>query len=664
MSSNPNTSAPAPLVINAPTIAEALDDATGLIPAIVAPVGITVELSTGGISRPTDWMSIEIRDVAATPPTWSTLVAPFQINTNPVPAIINRFVAAPVPEFRHGFYELKNTQYRNAAGGIPGPAFDESNPGAFRVDTIAPYAVATSREQPTVPTFNNVAPGEVIDNAFLIREGGVEIGIPANTFGPQPGRYEAGDMINVYFSPVMDPRPEYLVSGPGVPMLPTGATFFLSAAQIVLSGLYYIFYTITDRAGNVSRPSFVDFRTVSLLADPVPLAPVLPLAPDDIGGADDLLDIPDFLAGIELHIEEYLNFATGLDQFEWQWQAQPFGPQSPPLVDFDVIFDNMNDAIRAAYTAALGPQTVSVRYRIERNGLFFPSPDKQVRLDLSVEGPVLPITLPPGSENPGLELARVFGAVTATELNTLRIADADQPVTIRIELWNIPALPHPLNDIYLLWGVTKERVGPFNIGATAPGTDFEFTIPWDVVARHGNGPQPVSYVVTGPGTTNENPSGVTTVNVIDAVTVVLPPAQFLRLDGLGEWSCASLLTRMPGSPPVLYGELFIPGDPRLVAGNTVDVTITITNDFPGLPAGPFMLSITTPPLTPAQVTSGFNVEVTYRPFLAQVPFGPCEVTYSTITSTGATGHGELADVYTGFSNPDSFCDREPFVPTP
>lgn len=664
MSSNPNTSAPAPLVINAPTIAEALDDASGLIPAIVAPVGITVELNTGGISRPTDWMSIEIRDVTATPPTWSTLVAPFQINLTPVPAVFNRFVAAPVPEFQHGYYELKNTQYRNAAGGIPGPAFDESNPGAFRVDTIAAYAVATTREQPTVPTFINVLPGEVIDDAFLIREGGVEIGIPANTFGPQPGRYEAGDMINLYFSPVMDPRPEYLVSGTGVPMLPTGGSFFLPAAQIVLSGLYYIFYTIRDRAGNVSRPSFVDFRTVSLLADPVPLAPVLPLAPDPIGGADDLLDIADYLAGIELHIEEYLNFATGLDQFEWQWQAQPFGPQSGPLVDFDVVFNNMNDAIRAAYTATLGPQTVNVRYRIDRNGIFFISPDTEVRLDLSVEGPVLPITLPPGSVNPGLELPRVFGAGTPVELNILRIDDADQPVTIRIQLWNIPALPHPLNDIYLLWGATKERVGPFNIGTTAPGTDFVFTIPWDVVARHGNGLQPVSYVVTGPGTTNENPSGVTLVDVIDAVTVVLPPAQYLRLDGLGEWSCASLLTRMPGSPPVLYGELFIPGDPRLVAGNTVDVLITISNDFPGLPSGPFTLSITTPPLTPAQVTSGFNVEVTYRPFLAQVPFGPCEVTYSTITTTGATGHGEVADVYTGFSNPDSFCDRVPFVPTP
>lgn len=142
-------------------------------------------------------MSVEIRDITVTPPTWTTFVAPYQINLNPVPPIISRFVPAPVPEFRHGFYELRNTQYRNLVD-LPGSSFDSSNPGAFRVDTIAPYAIETSREQPTVPVFNNVPPGTVINDAFLIAEGGLEIGIPANTYGPQPGRYEAGSVV-VFF---------------------------------------------------------------------------------------------------------------------------------------------------------------------------------------------------------------------------------------------------------------------------------------------------------------------------------------------------------------------------------------------------------------------------------------------------------------------------------
>lgn len=647
-----------PLVLNAPKIAEALDDATGLIPAVVAPVGITVQMSTGTASRPSDWMSIEISDTTATPPTWSTLVPAYQINQTPVPPTISRYVPAPAPEFRHGYYQLRNVQYRNQAG-QPGPSLDTSNPGAYRVDTIAPYALATSREQPFAPSFNNVAPGQVIDNDLLNNLGGLDIGIPDNT-SPGPGRFEPGDHFTVYFSPFMDPRPQYDVSGL-VPMLPSGNSYFITAAKVVFSGLMYLFYTLTDRAGNVSRPSFVDFRTVALLKDPIPLAPVLPLAPDQIGGSDDLLNIRDFKAGIHLHIKEYLNPAVAVDKFEVQWESQPYGPRSLALVGFPVVFTNMNDAIRAAYTATLGPQLVRVRYRIDRLGALFLSPVKQVMVDLSVEGPVPPITLPPGSENPGLNLARVFGAATATELNTLRFIDADLPVTIRILLWNIPALPNPTHDIYLLWGAAQERVGPFNIGTTAPGTDLVFDIDWAVVARHGNGPQPVSYVVTGPNTSNENPSGVTTVNVIDAVKERMAPAQFLRLDANGEWSCQSLLSRGPGTPPLLYAQVFIPKDPRFVLGSIVTVRVTISNEAFGFPPGPFTQNFTSQALTQNDIDNGFTVDIDYPPFLKQSVLGPCEVIYTAILGTGATGHGDLAEVYTVFSNPDTYCDNEQIV---
>lgn len=655
MSSNPNaTNVPGPLAFTAPTIVEALDVASGLIPARLADQGITLELNGGVITRQTDWMSVELRAVTFPPSSWATLLAPFQIGTAVLP--ISRFVPAPPPEFQHGLFEIKNTQYRNA-GTVPGPSFDESDPAPFRVDTIAPYAVATSREEPTVPVFANVPPGTVIDNAFLIANGGVEITIPPNTYGPQSGRFEIGDTINLYFSSTMFPTPGDLVTGPGLPMTATGATFFLDAADILLSGLYYIFYTITDRAGNTSRVSFNAFRTVALLDDPVPLEPFLPLAPAPRGGStDDLLDIADYLRGIDVHIEDYVDNAPGLDQFEVQWAALPFGPQSPPLSTFPVVFTNMNDTIKAAYTATLGPQSVNVSYRIERNGLFYPSPVKTVRLDLSVEGPVLDPTLEPGSVNPALNLAQVFGTGLTPVLNELHFDDANLPVRIDIPLWTIAALPHANNQFFLFWGASKERVGPFPLSTTVPGDTATFEIPWDVVARHGNGPQPVSYVVTGPGTTNENPSGITTVDVIDAVTVELLPAEYLRIDVNGEWSCESLLTRTPGSPPVLYAELFIPGDPRLVVNNTVTVTLTIHNEFLGLPPGPFTETITTAPLTADNVANGFNVEVTYRPFLAQVPFGPAEVTYTTVVDTGATGRGLPAAQYTGFSNPNSFCD--------
>ena len=648
-----------PLVINAPTIVEQLG-ADGLIPAEVARIGINLRLSTGAATRPNDWMGVDIRVLGAIPPTWSTLVAPYQIRTEvtpPIPPIINKFVPAPPPQFRHGFYELRNTQYRDNSG-VPGNVDDSSNPGAFRVDTIAPYAVESSREQPTVPVFVNAPPGTVIDDAFLVDEGGLEIGIPANTYPAQPGQFEAGDLFFVYFSPVMDPRPEYLVSDPlGIPMLPNGGTFFLPRDKILLSGLYYLFYTIRDRAGNTSRPSFNDFRTVSLLDDPDPLEVFVPLAPAPRDGStDDLLNIADYKQGIEVHIEEYPNHAIGQDKFELQWGTQPFGPQTPELVGFDVIFRNMNDTIKAAYTATLGPQPVTLRYRIDRNGTFFPSLDKTVQLDLSVEGPVLPGILEPGDVNPALQLAQVYGTGPAPELNTLRIGDANLPVRIVIPLWTVAVAPHADNRFFLFWGVTKERVGPFTLSTLVPGADAEFTIPWDVVARHGNNMQPVSYVVTGPGTTNENPSGVTMVNVIDAVTVILQPAEFLRLDGNGEWSCESLQSRSPGAPPTLYAELFIPADPRLVVGNSVTATFTLYSEAFGFPPGPFVENFTYPALGQDDVDNGFILEIPYGAFLKQSVFGPCEVTYSTLVNTGVTGNSQLAEVYSAFSHPETYCD--------
>eukprot|EP01034_Spumella_vulgaris_P017987 gene17987-22962_t len=114
MSSTPDvTITSEPLVIDAPTIAEALDSATGLIPASVARAGITVECRTGRISVPTDWLGIQIRTTTDPVPTLRPFLEPFQINLDPVPAIIDRYIPAPSPEFEfpHGFYEIKVVQY-------------------------------------------------------------------------------------------------------------------------------------------------------------------------------------------------------------------------------------------------------------------------------------------------------------------------------------------------------------------------------------------------------------------------------------------------------------------------------------------------------------------------------------------------------------------------
>lgn len=128
--------------ITAPTIVEALDNVTGLIPVRVAAVGITVECRLGAARLGTDWVSIEIRTAGTIPGPWSLLLPPRQISTAmfPVPPpIFNIFVPGGAGGFENGVYELRNLQYRNGPAG-PGAALDESFPAPFRVDTIAPYA--------------------------------------------------------------------------------------------------------------------------------------------------------------------------------------------------------------------------------------------------------------------------------------------------------------------------------------------------------------------------------------------------------------------------------------------------------------------------------------------------------------------------------------------
>ncbi len=661
-----SSAAPAPLSLDKLTIVEALDDTTGLIPAAVAPIGINARLTTGQATRTSDWMTIEIRRRDVLPPTWTTLVGAFQlVDYGPqVPDIINKFIPAIPPQFPHGLYELRNSQFRNR-GGAPGEVVDSSDPAPFRVDTIAPYAVETSREQPAVPVFANAPRDTVINDDFLNREGGVEITIPPNNYPALPGRFELGDNFYVYLGPAMDPRPEYLVSDPeGIPMQDTGGSLFVPKEAILNNGLNYLIYTIKDLAGNISRPSISDFRTVALFEDPDPLALFLPLAPAPRNNSiDDLLDINDYRQGITAEVETYTNHVIGLDKFELQVETQPFGTQTEELTEFPVVFKNFNDAIKAAYTNQLGPQRIVMRYRVDRNGVFFLSPDKAVMLDLSLEGPTLPGTLEPGDVNPALELAQVYGAVS-NRLNTLTIDDADQPVRIVIPLWTIAAVPHPDNRFFLFWGAAKEKLGPFPLSTLTPGADATFNIPWEVVARNGNGNQNISYSVIGPGTTNENPSGVTQVNVEDAVRVVLPAAEFLHLSIDREWTCESLQRRSDGLPPARAAELFIPADPRLVVGNIVTVTVTVTCAAFGFPPGPFTDFFESAALTQKDVEEGFIVDIPYGNFLKQCVFGPCVVTYTTTVNTGGTGHGAEAGVYTEFSSPGSYCDGTEIVRPP
>lgn len=652
MSSNPNVPL-APLAAPAaPTIVGALDDATGLILASNATAPLTVRCKTGDFSDFDDFFVVEMADATQPLLVWVPVTAPIQLSTTPIP-IPDRFeitVPAPPGGFRHGFYRLRSVQYLNISG-VPAATGEHSEPGNFTVDLLSPYSDPSFRDQPDAVGWPATLPvGAVIDNAYLVMHGGVEFVIPDNTFVPVPGRWQAGDFITFYWSPVMFPRPADIVSPPGgIPMLPTGNTFFLPAAMIDLSGDYYAFYTLTDRAGNVSRPSFVETRRVALIDDPERGTPHLPLAPvPDLGETDNLIDIKDYLLNPEVWVRTYNNHAPLLDRLEVNIGGRGYNGLGMPFTTFPQRFSNLQAEFRAAYTQAIGPQPTTVQYRISRNGTFFPSFIHTFMLDLSVGGPVNPGE--PGSPNPNLNQAHVFGAGSTTP-DVLLPAHANQPVRVDIAPWTVAELPHPGQSIIFLW--EDERVGPFPVSATA--NPISFFIDWDVVARHGNDMKTIKYLVLDPATTNENDSPPTTVDVQDAVVVELAKAQYVAATA-GRWFCSDLKTRTPGTPPVLFGEVYVPGDPRMAVGVSLTLTLSLNNTYPGLPADPDPVTKTHLSLTQNDIDNGITFEIEYMPDLAQAPRGTIVATYETVLSNGVTGHGEPSDIRSTLANTHFFCD--------
>ena len=659
MSSNPNVPLAPRAAPAAPTIVGALDDDSGTILAINATADLTVRCKTGDISDYDDFIQVEMA-VRTLPITWDKVTLPIQMSTDPAFPIPDRFdvtVPAPAGGFQHGFYQLRSVQYLNISG-VPAAMGEHSDPGNFTVDLLSPYSDASFREQPAAVVWPATLPaGAVIDNDYLNTNGGVQFGIPDNTFVPVPGRWAAGDFITFYWSPVMFPRPMDIVSPPGgILMLPTGNTYFLPAAMIDLSGDYYVFYTVTDRAGNVSRPSFVETRRVALIDDPDRGTPHLPLAPvPDPGETDNLIDIKDYLLNPEVWVRTYNNHAPSLDRLEVDIGGLGYNGLGTPFTTFPQIFGGLQAAFLAAYTQAIGPQPTTVQYRISRNGTLFPSFIHTFMLDLSVGGPVNPGT--PGSPNPNLNQAHVFGAGSTTP-DVLLPAHAGQQVRVDIAPWTVAVLPHPGLSIIFLW--EDERVGPFPVSATA--NPISFFIDWDVVARHGNDMKTIKYLVLDAGTTNENESPPTTVDVQGAVVVELAKAEYVVATP-GRWFCSDLETRTSGTPPVLFGKVYVPGDTRMALGVPLTLTLSLTNTFAGLPPGPFPLTLTHPSLSQSDIDNGITFEIDYQPYLAQAPRGTCVATYETVLSNGVTGHGELSDIRSTLANTHFFCDGTN-IPTP
>ncbi|NVZ71275.1 hypothetical protein [Pseudomonas costantinii] len=660
-----------------PIVSPVLDPTTGLVSTATANVGINIECFLGAFSDDFDWVEILLQNLDLPLPNWVTIHGPIQFM---LPAAGNSIsVSIPAPAntggFLHGRFQLRVQLFVNEFGDPatgtpdrPGDVGEFSLPAAFTVDRIAPYATANGRDQPPIALYTGtLPPGAPITATFLSTSGGLPFTIFDNAYPTQSGQWALGDTIRYYWSPNLFPQPQFEVGAliPARPMLQAGNTFLLPASAIPNNnGTWNFFYTITDLAGNVSRPSAVAPFTVSLLPAPEQKDIFIPLAPAPVGGsADRLLNIPDYVAGITALVQTYLNHQPTLDQIQLRWGTQPWTTPPVAISTFPLTFNSttLNALIKAEYGTQKGPQPTDVQYRILRNGEVFNSLVKTVDVDLSVTGPVNPGE--PGSVNPNLNAAQIFGQGSLVP-NQLTAAHANLPVTVSIVLWTVADLPQAGQFIHLVWSDGTVVQPPFAITTQLPGETITFTIPWSVVAATGNGTQVIQYFVastaTPAATDNRNTAPDTTVNVINAVSLALAPPQYQGVVGTGasaQWTCDSLAAKPQTTPPSFNGNIVVPADSRFVLGQTLTLTVRVFRPRTG-PAVEDTTQTFTTTITPAIQASGWTCPVPFA-LLKSARLGAAQATSSTPIGN-VIGRG-VANVNVRSVLSVAFCDLSPVV---
>lgn len=658
-----------PTLTTAPEIVGVLNPTTGLISADAATRPITVKCALGKDTDDFDWLEVRWQNLALPLPNWVTLWGPEQIMLPATGRTIDVTISPPVGVggFSHGRYQFENRWYVNSfdENNQPKPqeAFEYSVPSFFTVDRIAPYASLIRRDVPPVATYTGSLPaGTPLTQSIIKADGGAPHAIPDNNYPTPSGQWVFGDTLRFYWSQGLVPLPEFEVGSQQ--MQQTGNLFTVPESAITVGGPWNFFYTITDPAGNVSRPSVVSTFNVSLLPAPGQLEVFIPLAPAPVGGSlDNLLNVLDYVAGISFEVT-YTDPQFSLDQVQWRVGKQAYTPLSPTFTTLPSVISGaaLNALLRAEYgTTNRGPQPLEVQCRVVRNGEIFDSPIKTVRLDLSVTGGVNPGE--PGSRNPNLNQAHIFGEGSLVP-DVITAEHANKLITVQILLWMVDDKPEPGQWIHVVGDDGIAVLPPFEITTQLPGEMITFTLPWTSQLIKRNGAQNIHYFVAAsqtPGPTdNLNRAPDTPITVTDAVMISLSPPQFVRTYGSGPsliWNCDSMGPRPQVTPADYDGRIFVPGNPDFVLNETLELFVRVLSPR----VNPTINEVRsfTQRITPQVIASGHTFTVPFS-FLRQLRQGRVEVTSVAPLAGNVSGRGN-ATINARTSLTDSYCD---FTPLP
>lgn len=309
----------------------------------------------------------------------------------------------------HRHEEMRYVIYEDL-GGVAGDPSEFSDPAPFIVDRYGPYrSVNDGNSKPPLKVVLPSTLPSPLTSTYIANNPTIPGNVLPNNFTEAVGQFADGDMVQLFLGPDMFNKDDKYKVGSPFPMLGAANTpFSFPTSAFTADATQYLYYILTDKSGNQSLPSSAELLKVSVLDPPGQGQIFIPLAPSpESGTTDDLLDNADYQAVIEARVRAFTNHQPTLDQIEIKWGSQPYSLLTPATA-FDVVFKGaaLNALIRAEYGAQVGPQPVTVLYRVVRGSEIFPSTPKVINVDLSVPGPVNPGE--PGTPNINLTPARFF----------------------------------------------------------------------------------------------------------------------------------------------------------------------------------------------------------------------------------------------------------------
>lgn len=479
----------------APEYPDALNGHDGKIDRLLydASNGLRFLMQTWKAPDDDDYVTIEWSPVGVN--LWTeldTLHFPSQITTPTVERVI------PATILNHGRYEFRYKVKNGSAGEYT----DFSHASLADIDLFGPFKRLGNSVKPPFVKF----PDFLANATDIITQTVIDTN-PNFTFEVHSyADWEAGDRVRYWFT--QDTPAD---NGPPLNTLPIAAegreidlpnTFFND--PLVLDGTWFFVYQLIDAAGNESELSRTQGRILkrgsSLALDPLIVREII---------QNGLIDIPELQAGVRVAIPQYV-YQFG-DQAIIRWGSQSYGPVTlSGVFDFEVSFPAQ--LIIDEFGASTLPVSTSTTYTILRSGgPSSPLMPTHILVNLWVPGPLPP---KPGEENPHLPSVHLVGPASHPVRDYLTKADFDSAAAIvaQITLWITPS-PRMNDIINVYWANTSLLVGTHKLGLEAPGEPIEIGLDKTVLASLGSGFNDLFYTVSEPGSSNENLSQSTSVEL-------------------------------------------------------------------------------------------------------------------------------------------------------